>query len=73
MKGSSPLMTSSLDEAESLSREHAEESRISDYARDLLTLDPARVQQVRVGIEAVRHPDPTDPRFDHVNQEESVD
>ena len=53
-----------LDEAEALAREHAAEATTGDYARDLLTLDPRLVSQVRAGIAAARQSAAGEPRFD---------
>jgi hypothetical protein len=52
-----------IDELESLAREHAIEAQTSDYARNLLVIDPALVRQVRAGIDAARQAQVADPRF----------
>ena len=59
-----------IDELESLAREHAVEAQTSDYARDLLVIDPALVRQVRAGIDAARQAQAAEPRFGPEDQED---
>ena len=57
-------------ELEALASEHADEARTGDYARDLLTYDPALLRQVVAGIEAARQARSGDPTFGPEDQEE---
>ena len=61
-----------IDEAEALVRRHAAEAQTSDYARDLLTIDPALVQQVRAWIDAARQAELVDARFGPEDQEDKA-
>ena len=59
-----------LDTAEALEREHVREAQASAYARDLLTLDPRHVRQVRDAIEVARQLQTPEARFDPGHQED---
>ena len=59
-------------ELESLAGRHAAEARTSAYARDLLTIDPTLVRQLRARIESARQPRSTDPRFGLEDQEDKA-
>jgi O-antigen ligase len=61
--GQTERAAASLDEAEALAAEHAAEAGAGDYARDLLTLSPVLVAEVRRKIATARQPAPEDPRF----------
>ncbi len=61
-----------IEELESLARQHAAEAQTSDYARDLLVIDPALVRQVRAGIGAARQAQAQDPRFGPEDQEDKA-
>ena len=61
-----------VEELEALAQKYADEAQTSDYARDLLTTDPALVRQVRAGIEAARQPRAGDARFGSENQEDKA-
>lgn len=60
-----------LASARAAARSHADEARVSPYARDLLTLDPGLVGRLREGIRAARQPDSEDPRFEEDQEEEA--
>lgn len=61
-----------MDEMESLMSRNSAEAQTSDYARDLLTVDPALVRQVRAGIEAARQAESAGARFDPGSQEDEA-
>ena len=61
-----------IDEMESLVSRNAAEAQTSDYARNLLTVDPALVRQVRAGIDAARQAQSADPTFDPEGQEDEA-
>lgn len=61
-----------IEELESLARQHAAEAQTSDYARDLLLIDPALVREVRAGIDAARQAQAEDARFGPEGQEDKA-